>query len=465
MKAKKIVVRSILGVVAAVVLAAAVLLWLSRDYLMWNRSHPLQVTATTLDTSGFSGFAADALRMVEMIERVHPIFIMEGYLPAYYEAMRDEFLRYARGDITRQDFIFAAWRYATALRDGHMSGFQLFAPPIMETLSGDVLTVTWLARADNLYLVGEGGQLYRVQTVGGVAPQAIFALVDEFVYSENSADRDRVLAMHARYGGFITRAGGEIVGNGVEIVAAYDGGAKTLRAYFDFFQRADERDAAPEFIIRHEFIDDIFFIDLRQFVPDASVDEAMAAIERAVTDGTRRFVVDLRGNGGGSSMVGQRLLEAMGITVPSHGAVRRFSPLQVETGWMGGFQRLQIRAISPFVRGNFYPPNAAAARNPNDVFVSVLTDHGTYSAATMFAVWVQDGGFGNVVGGISSNAPSAFGDMLRFELPYSGLVVRVSHARFLRPDAAADQAVLMPDIFVDPVEALDVALEYLRGRR
>jgi len=80
------------------------------------------------------------------------------------------------------------------------------------------------------------------------------------------------------------------------------------------------------------------------------------------------------------------------------------------------------------------------------------------------AYWVQDGGFGNIVGAPSINAPSSFGDMLFFNLPYTGLQVRVSHALFLRPDANADQSVLWPDIMVDPADALEVAIEYLRGR-
>jgi hypothetical protein len=76
---------------------------------------------------------------------------------------------------------------------------------------------------------------------------------------------------------------------------------------------------------------------------------------------------------------------------------------------------------------------------------------------------VQDGGFGNVIGSPSRNAPSPFGDMSSFTLPYSGLVASVSHARFLRPDTTADQSTLWPDIIVDPADALDVAIEYLRN--
>jgi C-terminal processing protease CtpA/Prc len=99
--------------------------------------------------------------------------------------------------------------------------------------------------------------------------------------------------------------------------------------------------------------------------------------------------------------------------------------------------------------------------NPYDVFVSVLTDNETYSSATMLAVWVADGGFGNIVGEPSSNSPSCFGDMLTFTLHDAGIQFSISYTRFLRPDASADQDTLHPDIPVDAGRALEAALEYL----
>jgi len=461
--AKKIAIITVFAVILTLIVAIAVLVWTSRDILMWNNSHPIRIAGTSLDTSGLSGFAADALYLVQTIEQVHPIFVIDGYLPENYEAIRDEFLLYAQGDITRQEFIFASWRYITALRDGHMTGLQLLSSP-QETLSGDLLSLSWLVQDDNLYLQEQDGYLAKVLEIGSVSPHDVFALVDYYVYSENPVDRNRILALHSRYSGFIELAGGAISDNTTVITVEDNGEVRTITANFDFLQqRAEENDNEPEFIIRYEFIDDIFFIDFRMFVPDDGIDETIYAIERAIENGTRKFIIDLRGNGGGNSWHGQRLLHAMGITLPNFGAVRRFSDLFIDTAMLTTLERLQVRLISPFARGQIFSPSTATASNPNEVFVSVLTDRFTYSSATMMAVWVQDGGFGNIIGGISSNAPSAFGDMLRFELPYSEIGIRVSHARFLRPDANADQSALMPDILIDPAYALYVALDYLRN--
>jgi len=79
------------------------------------------------------------------------------------------------------------------------------------------------------------------------------------------------------------------------------------------------------------------------------------------------------------------------------------------------------------------------------------------------ATWVRDGGFGNIVGEQSSNAPNAFGNVLGFGLPYSGFNGAVYFTKWQRPDTSADPMNLVPDILVDPRKALDIAIEFLRN--
>jgi hypothetical protein len=213
--------------------------------------------------------------------------------------------------------------------------------------------------------------------------------------------------------------------------------------------------------------DDIMLIDLRVFALHESIEETALYIEQAIENGIRKFIVDLRGNGGGDSRAGERLLNAKGITVPAGGAVRRLSPLMLDMVREYNLMPAPIRALfsilSALTDGMIDTPYPGNASNPNNAFVAVLTDNDTYSSATMMAYWAQDGGFGNIIGAPSRNAPSSFGDMLFFTLPYSGLQARVSHVQFLRPDTAADQSTLWPDIMADPADALDVAIEFLRN--
>jgi len=236
------------------------------------------------------------------------------------------------------------------------------------------------------------------------------------------------------------------------------------------FTRVEDEAIEMDFIIRDEMIgDDIFFIDFRRSVLGDHIDETTARIEQAIENGLRKFIVDLRDNVGGDSRAGQRLLEAMGIRVPSNGVIRSFSPLTIDA-WRGHgmiygpfYIFPMLRALTLFADGIKSEP-CTHSLNANNVFVSILTSNRTYSAATMMAYLVQDGGFGNIVGAPTRNAPTSFGDMLFFNLPYTGLQSWVSHARFLRPDANADQSVLWPDIMTDPANALEAAIAYLRGR-
>ena len=458
-------------IVGLLILATAAFLFISRDYLVWNNSPRPEVAPISVNSADMTSYGADALYLVQMIERVHPIFIVEGYLPDDYTAIRDEFLAVAQNTTSRQEFVFAAYRYVTTLQDGHMTGFNLFGRGGM---TGGHLEVEWEVYDGRLWLIDNGIRKdIEVTAIGGVSPEQIFAVVDTYVFAENEVYRMWNYSTYARYGTMIEIAGGEILDGKATLTLSENGDISTMIVDLEVLEVRTEPfsmeaiAAAYEFIVRHEMLDDdIFLIDLRLFFLDDSINETANHIEQAIEDGVRKFIVDLRGNGGGNSQAGEMLLQAMGITVPSSGIVRRFSPLMTEIalehGLISPIDRVFLSISSPLADGMISQPTVDTASNINNVFVAILTDNDTYSSATMMAYWAQDGNFGNIIGAPSRNAPSAFGDMLTFNLPHSGLETRVSHAQFLRPDVTADQSTLWPDIMADPADALDVALEYLR---
>ena len=79
--------------------------------------------------------------------------------------------------------------------------------------------------------------------------------------------------------------------------------------------------------------------------------------------------------------------------------------------------------------------------NP-DVDLVVLTDEGTFSSATMLAVFVRDGKLGTLIGRPSSNKPNHFGDILYVQLENTGAFCTVSHKQWQRPDAEAKGCLL-----------------------
>ena len=472
-KALKITMIVILSLVMLLVIATAALLWLSRDYLIWSGSSGPEVAQITVNEDDMTGYGADALYLVQMVERTHPIFIVEGFLPDDYVLIRDQFLELANNTTSRQEFVFAAYRYVMTLQDGHMTGFNLFG---VGGMTSGHIDIEWEIEDGRILLVDQEGITdIEVIEIGGVPPSQIFAVIDSYVFAENEVYRIWNYGRYIGYGTMIEMAGGFVSDNQTILTLSENGEISELEVELVMLEPPTQPfcmsafAASFDFVVRHEMLeDDIFFIDLRVFYIDDSIEEMVQAIEQAIEEGIRQFIVDLRGNPGGNSMAGYQMFQAMGITMPTNGAVRRFSPLMIDTAIQHGFlspiERAIIPVTSAIADGIIVAPTTATATNPNEVFVAVLTDNYSYSSSTMMANWAQDGGFGNIIGAPSRNSPTAFGDMLMFNLPYSGLEVRVSHAQFLRPDPTADQATLWPDIAVDPADALEVALDYLRNR-
>jgi hypothetical protein len=307
------------------------------------------------------------------------------------------------------------------------------------------LDTPFTARDSRLFLAQSPD--VEVLRIGGVEIKNIFSQIDEHFFAENEIYRIFNYERFAGYESMLRLAGANISSNGAVTLSSSNG---NISARLTLRSPNVSHPPQTSFIIQYRMINDVFFIDLRSFTDGEHINSAVTAIERAITNGTRKFIVDLRGNQGGSDIVGQKLLGAMGITpIPRFGIFRRISTLALEqrTGLPSNVQQVEIASIR-------------TSTNPNNVFVSVLTDVWTYSSATMMATWVLDGKLGNVIGSPSRNAPNCFGDMLRFNLPNSNINTAVSYSLFSRPDTNADPNVLWPDIMVDSSLALDRALQF-----
>jgi len=468
--------------IALIAVASVVVLFAGAFFTFWllmGRPIPHSVDTSLMRTRTFtaeelarSGLAGNAVHMVQQIELAHPIFLpipqVYGLLPDDYEEIREWFLEYAsRPDITDIDFGFAAMRYIATLQDGHMSGDILMRTehglrPSMAQ-GGTVLDVSWTLQGGNLFLE-DGSQ---VLEIGGVPVSEIFAVIDRYYFHENEIYREWDYTLVSRYSRIIERADGEVLADSVA-VTLYDNGDITTRFIPHFIPGVD-RDFNPyisedvDFIIRHEMIDDIFYIDFRIFILGDHITETAAAISQAVADGTRHFIIDIRGNIGGDSDAGMALLEAMGISTSQGTIIHRPNRVAANSVANGGHSRFDFPIWSLFgVDYLLLDRNLHEHSNPNDVFVSVLTDIRTYSSATFFTYVVQDSGFGNIIGSPSRNAPNLFGNMVTLSLPYYDMAVWLSYGYFMRPDVNADPHVVWPDIMVDPAYALEVAVEFLQ---
>ena len=398
-------------------------------------------------------FSSDAVLAVELIEAVHPIFILEGRLPLYYEDFREEFLTYTSTPITRTEFVLAIMRFQTALHDLHAFIYN----PEFNTL---YIAEPFIAREGRLYLSQEPN--IRVLAIGGVDVADIFFQIDRHHFHENDTARMLNYRLYTRKLLYLLLAGAQIYYEGYRpyiCLTLLEGEGVITRAVGFSTTLTYAWPPAAKYIIRHEIIGDVFLIDLRSATEGPHIDYVAEDIKKAIADGIWKFIIDVRGNSGGSSLPGRMMFEAMGLTMPASGAVRRISRQAADNMRVRGFEPPDF--FDTDMEYIYQHPDLTTAQNPNGVFISVLTDNFTASAATEIGFLVADGNFGNIVGEPSANAPSLFGISQPYTLPESQIILSISEAWIERPDSNADHRTLYPDILAEACCALDVALEYL----
>lgn len=391
--------------------------------------------------------ALDAEDLVAVLERTHPLFLTEPY-PAGYHAAREAFLAAAPACQTQADFRLAASLYLNSLNDGHTGvrrQSSAFSPRYAQ--------IRIAAQAGDLFLLDEDGRLTdaRVTSIGGAATADVFAVIDAYFPAENEAALDANHSDWATNADVLALAGAETEGDAIAVL--FEDGLQT---------RARSVPFGAEPLLRTNYYSgdaaiscgtdgDVFLIDLNECDEGAAVRAVRKQLKAALRGGVTKVVIDARDNPGGNSNVCKSLLETLGMRVPSYGSVIRYSPLASEQRSYGRQSGVDTQK-----------PSLDGARKNDGISLCVLINDGTFSSATMLAVWVQDGGLGTIVGYPSANAPTSFGDILSYTLPRTGVEVVMSHKQFQRPDANANQTTLTPDVFVPYGEdAMPAALALL----
>lgn len=403
---------------------------------------------TNTVTVGHAPLDEDARQLVATLEATHPAFALDQ-VPAGYEEAKTAFLAAAADPAcTVYDFTWAAMACTASLGDEHTRIDPFGGTPQAS------LDVGWAADGERLLLTGEDGAVTAAQVtaVGGVPTADLFALIDRYVASENQAGRDWNHAQWAALKPMLLKAGAVIDGENAVELTLLENGATTRKTV------GLSMPVAPAEVptASTEELGGVFYVDFNQCVDDEVFQAARGALEQAVKAGTSKVVIDVRGNGGGNSDTCVQLLNAMGMRAPNYGGYVRYSPLAMAT-YPNTYEQ-----DSGGDRAAPHPETAKA--NPN-VDLVVLTDEGTFSSASMLAVYVRDGGLGTIIGRPSANMPNHYGDILYFQLENTGAYVTVSHKQWLRPDQSAQGNELTPDVVTAVGEdALETALAYLAQR-
>lgn len=158
--------------------------------------------------------------------------------------------------------------------------------------------------------------------------------------------------------------------------------------------------------------------------------------------GIQNVAVDLRGNGGGSSLVGNEFIKYLPVDHYFDGPY----------DWRWGF--LNIRS-SGRTRNRRYKEWMF------DGNVYILTDRESFSSAKDFAMLIQDNHLGKVVGEPSANAVNGYGEIAIFYLPNTGLFVQISTKKWYRIDETNTDSYVMPDYPCDSQNAIEKLYEII----
>lgn len=156
------------------------------------------------------------------------------------------------------------------------------------------------------------------------------------------------------------------------------------------------------------------------------IDCVNAMFGEAKQKNIKNVAVDLRGNGGGSSQVGNEFLKYLPVETYFDGPY----------DWRWGFI-------------NFHSDGKTVNRQYKNLLfggnVYVITDGDSFSAAKDFAMLVQDNGLGRIVGEPSANSVNGYGEVAYFYLPNTGLFVQISTKKWYRIDSNNAYDYVMPD--------------------
>ncbi len=168
--------------------------------------------------------------------------------------------------------------------------------------------------------------------------------------------------------------------------------------------------------------------------------------EEVKEKGIANVAVDLRYNGGGSSLVVNEFFKYFDID----------SYKVTSMGWRLGFLYLQL--------GSGVAKNEKYEELLFDGNLYLLTSTNTFSSAMMFAQYVKDNSLGTIIGEAPGNNPNGYGEIVYFQLPNSELYMCISTKRFYRADKESTDELVYPDIECDSDGAMDELYRRIANR-
>ncbi|MBI6875227.1 S41 family peptidase [Clostridium aciditolerans] len=378
----------------------------------------------------------DVEKLVNTIESTHPIFL-EGKTEKYKKA-KERFLKETDRDMTTAEFQLAVSRYLSSIQDGHTRvWFE----------EDQYLNINWRYLKGNLVLLDKNNKPTNkiVKKINGVEINKVMDTIKDLFPAENYAAEVINNSTYSK-GKMVLMNSGVDCSKDMFVTVKSEAGEENIKVEFDIYDRFQN---VNNEISSKKINDKTIYVKLGVCEVNENLNKVVADLKEGISNNVKNVIVDVRDNQGGTYQACDMILDVLKIKTGHFGAIIRFSPLAQE---QHGF--LRKSGYMAYDRSNEVVKN-------KDINLYVITNEESFSSAQLLATLVKDGNLGTIVGQPSSNMPSSFGDVLKFQLDNSKLEVHTSFKKWARPDKSKDsERVLQPDIEVEyPEDPLDKVLK------
>ena len=376
---------------------------------------------------------ADLKVLEETLSRIHPLF-MDG-TPAEFETAMDEARKSLalQSTLTVNDLRRAAQTAVSSLSDAHTT--------VYATTENDRY------RADYAEMKKTG---YEITAINGVSYEEFFLENRRLVSYEAESWADHQFEGYLNSVSGLTYLGFSTDG----LTLAYSNGEEEITKSYtdaDFFPYDEymAKNAAyyesSEPFVSYE-IDEEKSLALLTLEECIINDEYCRTLREMFTEvkerGIRNVAVDLRGNGGGNSMVANEFIRYLDVDRYRDDGMK----------WRLGRFLLDI------------PVSLTENNRISDLTFTgdtyILTSASSFSSAMLY---FKDNSLGTIIGEAPGNAANSCGDVTSFRLPNSGLLLQCSTKIFTRPNEESDDLFVEPDIPCSSEEAMDRLYTILEG--
>lgn len=157
----------------------------------------------------------------------------------------------------------------------------------------------------------------------------------------------------------------------------------------------------------------------------------------------RNIAVDLRDNGGGSSLVANEFI--------------RYLPVDE---WIDSKYEWRLGCLKiPFMNNTIENEKYTDLTFDGDVYI--LTSSASFSSAMLFPLYFKDNNMGTIIGETPGNTPNCYGDVSIFKLPNSQLFMSISTKEFIRPDENNPVNLVEPDVPCESNEVFETLYEQI----